>query len=110
MAAKKKNDERQQWCEASQEERHNASPRPTSCMFLKEESHKDKRKTASTWPCGPRCSIVSVGTVWWWNCILGMTVGFSPQVNEDTSFDLSSSPVPSPAWREIFTFSDDGSV
>ena len=79
-------------------------------MFLKEESLKAWRKTASTKPCGPRCSIVSVGTVWWGNCILGITVGFSPQVDEDTSFDLSSLPVPSLAWREIFTFSDDGSV
>ena len=35
---------------------------------------------------------------------------FSPQVDVDTYFDLSSLPVPSLAWREIFTFSDDGSV
>ena len=44
-----------QWCEAPQEERHKASPRPTSCMFPKEESNKAWRKTASTKPCGPRC-------------------------------------------------------
>ena len=37
------------------------------------------------------------------NCILCMTVGFSPQVDVDTSFDLSSLPVPSLAWREIFS-------
>ena len=42
--------------------------------------------------------------------ILGMTVGFSLQVDVDTYFDLSSLPVPSLAWREIFSFSDDGSV
>ena len=29
--------------------------------------------------------------------------GFSPQVDVDTSFDLSSLPVPSLAWREIFS-------
>ena len=79
-------------------------------MFLKEESNKDRRKTASTKPCGPRCTVVSFGTVRWGNCILGKTVGFSPQVDVDTSFDLSSLLVPSLAWREIFSFSDDGGV
>ena len=39
-----------------------------------------------------------------------MTMWFAPEVDVNTSFDLSSLPVPSPAWREIFTFSDDGSV
>ena len=37
-----------QWCEAPQEEPHNASPRPTSCMLLEKGSHKAWRKTAST--------------------------------------------------------------
>ena len=33
---------------------------------------------------------------------MGMTVGFTPRVDVDTSFDLSSLFVPSLAWREIF--------
>ena len=40
MAANKKKRCASQWCEAPQEEPHNASPRPTSCMLLEKESHK----------------------------------------------------------------------
>ena len=43
----------------------------------------------------------------WYSPVVKLYPG---QVDVDTSFDLSSLPVPSLAWCEIFTFYDDGSV